>query len=70
MIRTLQPLLDLDKMPFGKYKGRWMQDVPASYFHHLWINGMSRQTETSPVAGYIKSHLNHLKSEHPDGIWE
>lgn len=29
-------LTDTDPMPFGKYKGTPMQDVPASYLHWLW----------------------------------
>jgi hypothetical protein len=31
-------LQDTDKMPWGKYKGTPMQDVPASYLHWLWTN--------------------------------
>ena len=61
---------DLDPMPFGKHKGTPMQDVPASYFHYLWSSGLSKETKTSSVAQYIKSHLGHLKKEHPDGIWD
>lgn len=56
------------KMPFGKYKGEPMQDVPASYFHYLWTNGM-KEDKQSPVAAYIRENLNALKMEHKDGIW-
>jgi len=55
-------------MPFGKHKGTPMQDVPASYLHYLWVNGM--KNEKSPVANYIRSRLDALKKEHPDGIWD
>jgi hypothetical protein len=63
-------LEDLDPMPFGKHRTMPMQDVPASYLHYLWTKGLKNETATSPVARYIKRHLNHLKKEHPDGIWE
>jgi len=64
---------DLDPMPFGKYgpKGmdpRAMQDVPASYFHYLWVNGLSKDPR-GDVAQYIKRNLSALRKEHPDGIW-
>lgn len=61
-------LTDLDPMPWGKYKGEPMQDVPASYLHWLWVNGMDKD-RLAPVAVYIREHLSHLKQEHPDGIW-
>ena len=61
-------LNDTDKMPFGKYKGELMQDVPASYLHWLWTNGKDRDPRC-PVADYIRRNLDALKQEHPDGIW-
>lgn len=54
-------------MPFGKYKGTPMQDVPASYLHWLWTNGV--KSENSPVANYIRNNIVSLQQEHPDGIW-
>ena len=62
-------LTDLEPMPFGKYKGKLMQDVPASYLHYLWQNGLKDEVDTSEVAQYIKHNLPHLKREYPDGIW-
>lgn len=56
-------------MPFGKYVGLEMQEVPASYLHWLWING-KREDTRCPVAGYIRENLNALMQEHPDGIWD
>jgi len=56
-------------MPWGKHKGECMQDVPASYFHYLWQNGMKHEATTNPVAAYIYANLDALKKEHPDGIW-
>jgi Putative quorum-sensing-regulated virulence factor len=61
-------LTDTSKMPFGKYKGQLMQDVPASYLHWLWTNGL-KQDRSSDVSAYIKDNLSALQKEHPDGIW-
>ena len=61
-------LTDLDRMAFGKYKGTIMQDVPASYFHYLWTNGMEHDKENQ-VAIYIRKNLSALKIEYKDGIW-
>ena len=55
-------------MPFGKYKGEQMQDVPASYLHWLWTNGKNRDPRC-PVADYIRRNLSVLQAEHADGIW-
>lgn len=61
-------LTDDSPMPFGKYKGEAMSDVPASYLHWLWTNGMNKNF-TNSVHLYIKENLTVLKQEHPDGIW-
>lgn len=66
-------LQDTDKMPWGKYEGHLMQDVPASYCHWLWTNErdpMSLKAKTDPVANYIQRNMAALKKEYPDGIWE
>ncbi len=70
-INVPQPsaLLDMSLMPFGKYVGLEMQEVPASYLHWLWING-KREDMRCPVAGYIRENLKALMQEHPDGIWD
>jgi uncharacterized protein (DUF3820 family) len=62
-------LTDLDRMTFCKFKGELMQDVPASYFHYLWANGLKSEVLTNPVAGYIYANIDALKKEYPDGIW-
>ena len=61
-------LKDTDLMPFGKYKGTPMQDVPCSYLHYLWTNGM-RHDKQSNVADYIKRNLSALQEENKDLIW-
>ena len=65
-------LQDTDLMPFGKYKGTPMQDVPASYLHWLWTNDrdpMRQKAKFDPVADYIQRNRSVLEQEHPDGIW-
>lgn len=64
----MKKLEDLDLMPFGKYKDKPMQDIPANYLHYLWVNGM-KEDKQSNVADYIKRNLHALKQEHPDGVW-
>lgn len=58
-------------MPFGKYKGTMIQDVPANYLHFLWTkSGFRDMTRTSNVADYIGRNIHVLKKEYPDGIWD
>lgn len=59
---------DTDPMPFGKYKGKPMSDVPAHYLHWLWTNGKEHDT-VCPVADYIRENLTVLKDEYTDGDW-
>lgn len=61
-------LNDLSPMPFGKFRGKPMQDVPADYLHYLWTHGL-KENAHSPVAAYIRDNLDALKKEHKDGIW-
>lgn len=73
--QPLETLQDLDVMPFGMYyKSRTqMKEVPASYFHYLWISGLKNElkarSKQGQVARYIEANLEALKREHPDGIW-
>jgi uncharacterized protein (DUF3820 family) len=61
-----EPLTDQSKMPFGQaYKGRKMEDVPASYLFWYWTNC----DRTAPVGKYIEKNLAALEKEYPDGIW-
>lgn len=63
----MKPLSDTDAMPFGKYKGEPMQDVPASYLHWLWQE--IQNDKMNPVADYIRNNIEALKKECPDKIW-
>lgn len=56
-------------MPWGKWARTPMQDVDAQYFHWLWTQPGNRDKKNCPVIDYIRRHLEHLKKEHPDGIW-
>jgi len=49
----MSELTDLSPMPFGKFKGAPMQDVPADYLHWLWVDGKESDTRC-PVAVYIR----------------
>lgn len=67
----MKELTDDDKMPFGRYRGQKLLDVPASYFHWLWTNGKDKEPKgTDPVADYIRKNMASLKLDHPDGIWD
>ena len=68
--KTMKQLEDTDLMPFGKHKGIPMSDVPASYLHYLWNNGMKKETKTSNVADYIARNVDALKTENKDLIWD
>ena len=56
-------------MPFGKYRGFQMSQVPAAYFHWLW-NAGKKNDVACPVHEYIKSNMFALQQEHSDGIWD
>lgn len=62
-------LSDTDKMPFGKYKGIPMQDVPATYLHWFWREGNRYTDVGASVYEYIKRSLDVLKMENSDLLW-
>jgi len=64
----MKALADLDPMPFGKHKGKLMQEVPAPYLHYLWT--APDFDADSPVGRYIRENLGALSQEHPDGLWK
>ena len=61
-------LRDVDKMPFGKFKGRAMMDVPASYLHWLWHEG--KKDDKDEIAEYIRNNKGALMKETPNLIWD
>jgi uncharacterized protein (DUF3820 family) len=52
-------LEDTDKMPYGKFAGKEMQDVPASYL--MWL--YEEKKCTGEVLTYIIDNLDALKTE-------
>jgi len=52
-------LEDIDPMPFGKFKGTPMQDVPASYLAWLRNEGCSNVV----VANYIYNSWEAIEQE-------
>lgn len=52
-------LYDLSPMPFGKYKGTPMQDVPASYL--VWLKGQGCSNEE--VANYIHNSWDAIQMD-------
>jgi len=64
----IYPMSDDDVMPFGKYKGARLADVPVYYFHFLYVEGKADDLEC-PVGEYIRRNLQALEKEKPDLIW-
>lgn len=65
----MNTLTDKDPMPFGKHKGKPMKDVPASYLHWLWHNGLSSD-RGSAVWQYVQDNRGVLETETPDPVWD
>ena len=65
----MKTLSDTDPMPWGKYKGVPMQDVPADYMFWLWTERGFENNRVDPVADYIRRNLSAFKMEYPDGMW-
>jgi len=62
-------LQDTDLMPWGKYKGVPMQDVPADFMFWLWTERGFENNLIDPVPEYIRRNLSAFEMEYPDGIW-
>lgn len=65
---------DSDLMPYGKYQGKAMADVPADYLLWLWDNNKCRGS----VKLYINKNMiqlrdeakNKMKLKRHDGFWD
>ena len=53
------PMTDQSLMPFGKYKGKALANVPAHYLMWLWENTDLRD----PLKTYIYNNLDVIKDE-------
>lgn len=58
-------MTDTDIMPFGKHKGKRMEDVPASYLLWLWDSGVWQEPH-KPIHAYIKDSWSALLHDCPD----
>lgn len=58
---------DQSEMPFGKHKGKKLEDVPASYLLWLWDNGVWSDTG-NPLHNYIRGSFTALETEAKDYI--
>ena len=52
------------ELPFGKYKGRSMNEVPAEYLLELHDNSRSVLNQFPEVMEYIKDNLKRLRDEY------
>lgn len=59
---------DDDLMNFGRHINERLSDVPASYFHWIWTEGIRK--DDVRLHNYIFNNLTSLKEEYPDGIWK
>ena len=62
-LKTLEPFTDLDKFPFGKHKGEFLQDIPAEYFQWIWNEFDHSDPRNKRILGYIKNNKSALEQE-------
>jgi uncharacterized protein (DUF3820 family) len=58
---------DQTPMPFGKYKGVKLEDVPAAYLLWMWDDGLWAQKDR-PLHRYIANAFTVLETEATDYI--
>lgn len=61
----MSALNDDSLMPFGKHKGKRLEDVPASYLLWLWDDGWWQRT-SEPLGAYIEESFQALLIDAPD----
>lgn len=54
---------DNSQMPFGKYFGQKMANIPASYLKWLWDSGAVSVKKWNKVYWYIKENADALNKE-------
>ena len=58
------PLHDEEPMPFGKYKGTKMKDVPSDYLD--WLIGQPWIAKWPRVKAYIEANKKSIEEDIPD----
>jgi len=56
-------MTDSDPMPFGKFRGEKMANVPPSYLKWLWENHIVSVQSWNKVYWYISDNLDAIESE-------
>lgn len=64
----IEKLTDNDPMPFGKYQGQKMANVPANYLLYLWEQNQFRYMNGKRVKDYIERNLEAIKKEQADNL--
>lgn len=57
MSQQSQPMTDESLMPYGKFKGKALKDVPDYYLMFIWENHDLK----GPLYDYISTNLNAIK---------
>lgn len=61
MSDKVQPLKDTDKLTFGKHKGKYLIEVPASWL--LWYRDNVKFGKDLALLAYIEENLDVLLQE-------
>lgn len=56
-------MTDNSTMPFGKYSGKKMIDVPATYLKFIYENGYVTMHKFNRVYNYIKDNMDAIEKE-------
>jgi uncharacterized protein (DUF3820 family) len=56
-------MTDETPMPFGKWKGTLMINVPGSYLLWLWDTLDEDQPRNEEILGYIRNNLTTIEAE-------
>ena len=56
-------MTDSDLMPFGKFKGTKMANVPSSYLKHIYDEGIVTVFKWNPVFHYIKDNMDVIETD-------
>ena len=59
---------DLSPMPFGKFKGEKLEDVPASYLLWLWNEGVLNELRHHELRAYVIECFAALEKDAPNVI--